>query len=103
MRDSTFTASFGSLLERRQTMTDKICVICGRPDYSPFRVFDAKGFVINGCVDAVHTGRLVTASESARWHNRPAAKLVRKALDMQRHGKGAAAMHLLGERRVWAG
>ena len=83
-------------------MTDKICAICGRADYAPFRVYDAHGGVINGCVDAVHTGRLVTPSESARWHNRPAAKLIRKALDMQRNGKGAVAMDLLGDRRVWA-
>ena len=83
-------------------MTDKICAICERADYAPFRVYDAHGGVINGCVDAVHTGRLVTPSESARWHNRPAAKLIRKALDMQRHGEGAAAMDLLGDRRVWA-
>lgn len=56
------------------------CNTCCRPDSDPFRVFDERGKVINGCVDAVHTGRLVAPSESSRWHNRPEAKQIRKSL-----------------------
>ena len=57
-------------------MTNK-CNGCGRDSGSPYRVYDAYGKVINGCVDAFHTGHLVTPSESSFWHNRPAAKKIR--------------------------
>lgn len=50
------------------------CNTCGRPDHSPFRVFDDRGKIVLGCIDAAHDGRLVTPSESARWHSRPEAK-----------------------------
>jgi hypothetical protein len=56
------------------------CPICTRSIYSPYRVYDDRGHVIQGCVDKSHTGHLVTPSESARWHHRPEAKQIRAHL-----------------------
>ena len=53
------------------------CNTCTRPVASPFRRFDSNGKVIEGCVDAAHTGHIY--GESLRWHMRPAAKEIRKA------------------------
>ena len=33
--------------------------------------------MVEGCVDAVHTGQLIPLTESYRWHNRPEAKAIR--------------------------
>lgn len=55
------------------------CTICGRAPSSPFRVYDERGRVTLGCIDASHDGALVTPSESARWHYRPEAKKWRAA------------------------
>jgi hypothetical protein len=67
------------------------CPICTRPVDNPFRVYDGKGKVVEGCVDECHTGHLVTPSESAHWHNRPEAKKIRAALKRGRlHGYGGA-------------
>ena len=56
------------------------CNTCGRPADSPWRVYDQQGKVIHGCVDDFHTGHLIEVSESSRWHNRPEAKKIRKAM-----------------------
>lgn len=55
------------------------CRTCGRSVYSPFRVYDARGAVLLGCVSMDHDGRLVTPSASAAWHARREAKAIRKA------------------------
>lgn len=55
------------------------CNTCVRPVNAPWRVWNPRGQVIQGCVDACHGGHLVT-SESRRWHERPEAKKIRAAL-----------------------
>jgi hypothetical protein len=60
-------------------MTETCNICCRRPE-SPWRTYDERGKVINGCVDACHSGRLVTPSESASWHARKEAKAIRKAM-----------------------
>lgn len=64
-----------------------VCNICGRAPGNPFRVYDERGKVVNGCVAEAHTGHLVTPSESARWHNRAEAKKVRAALAKMQKGR----------------
>lgn len=44
-----------------------------------------------GCVDACHTDRLVTPSESARWHGRSEAKRIRARAAKGQAGKGYGA------------
>ena len=53
---------------------DAICNTCVKPADSPYRRYDNNGYVIEGCIDAIHTGHLVTPSASSMWHNRPEAK-----------------------------
>lgn len=55
------------------------CPICCRPAYSPYRRLDTQGKIIEGCVDASHTGKHVPISESERWHWRPEAIEIRRA------------------------
>jgi len=55
-----------------------ICPTCGRKPENPFRRTDLRGKTIYGCIDAIHTGRLVCPSESNRWHLRPEAKQLRR-------------------------
>jgi hypothetical protein len=69
-------------------MEDVICLICGQPDHRPYRVYDARGKVLAGCVDDCHTGQLITPSESAHWHGRPDARKIRQALKRGQQGKG---------------
>lgn len=57
--------------------TCEVCRTCGKSPEAPYRVYDSHGKVTFGCIDECHTGRLVKGSESARWHNRPTAKLHR--------------------------
>jgi hypothetical protein len=64
------------------------CTTCGKPDHNPYRHYDDHGKVSAGCVDVCHTGRLVTPSESARWHARPDAKRIRAKLAKGQAGKG---------------
>lgn len=64
----------------------KTCPTCGKGPHSPFRVFDARGKVISGCIDEFHTGHLVTPSESASWHGRTAAKKLRAEMKKMRQG-----------------
>lgn len=54
------------------------CTTCNRPVTSPTRRFDDRGRVVQGCVDDSHTGHLMVPSESARWHDRPAARAIRR-------------------------
>jgi len=56
------------------------CPTCCREAHSPHRRHDTSGKIVEGCVDAFHTGHLVPLSGSAMWHNRPAAKQIRKNL-----------------------
>lgn len=56
------------------------CNTCTNSVYEPFRVYNADGKVVEGCVDECHTGKLVAPSESARWHSRPQAKKIRAGL-----------------------
>jgi len=74
--------------EESASSTGIICNTCGRPDYSPYRVYGEWGTVTAGCVDDCHTGRLVTPSESAMWHARPEARRIRAKLAKGRAGKG---------------
>ena len=64
------------------------CPLCGKAAGAPYRVYDAHGKVVNGCVGEFHSGHLVQTSESNRWHNRPEAKRIRAALERGRLGKG---------------
>lgn len=61
------------------------CPSCTRAAAAPYRVYDARGKVVNGCIDHFHTGYLQTPSESAKWHNRPVAKM-RAEEKVARHG-----------------
>ena len=54
------------------------CNTCCRPADHPFRQYDGYGKVINGCVDAFHSGAIVTPSESAWWHGRKEAQKIRR-------------------------
>lgn len=65
---------------RQHTGENGLCLICGRKPESPYRVYDDRGKVINGCVSQAHTGHLVQISESSFWHNRAAAKDIRRNL-----------------------
>ena len=62
------------------------CPTCFNPPSRPYRSHDKSGKIVQGCVDHFHTGHLVTASESALWHNRPAAKKLRADQKKFRHG-----------------
>jgi hypothetical protein len=56
------------------------CPICCRPAAAPYRRYNSRGQVVEGCVAAFHGGKLVTPSESNRWHCRPATKSIRRGL-----------------------
>ena len=62
------------------------CPTCCRAPAQPFRVYDAAGKALYGCVDHFHTGHLVTPSASAMWHARPEAKKLRAASKAGRMG-----------------
>jgi hypothetical protein len=66
----------------------KTCPTCCNSIYSPYRQYDAAGKVTAGCVDDCHSGLFTPISESSRWHNRPEAKKIRKALARGKAGKG---------------
>lgn len=61
-------------------MEKKICGTCGRAVDNPFRLYDDHGKITSGCVDDSHDGHLITPSESARWHGRKEARMIRLAL-----------------------
>jgi hypothetical protein len=62
-----------------EALTALPCPTCTRPAGAPYRRHDARGIVVEGCVDAHHTAWLVRPSESARWHDREAARGIRAA------------------------
>lgn len=64
------------------------CPTCTRSIYAPYRVYDERGKVLEGCVDECHSEHLTTPSESARWHNRTQAKAIRRAMRKGQQGKG---------------
>src|SRR6185436_6395272 len=57
------------------------CPTCCRAPESPLRRYDKRGKVVEGCVDGFHSGKLVSPSESAHWHNRKESKAIRKQLN----------------------
>ena len=54
-----------------------VCRTCGRNLDQPYRVYDAFGKVVQGCIDADHDHAFLIG-ESARWHNRKEAKAWRR-------------------------
>jgi hypothetical protein len=62
-------------MRRGGTAVSAKCFTCGRPVDAPYRRHDARGAVIEGCIDSAHSGHLY--GESLRWHMRPAAKKLR--------------------------
>lgn len=72
-----------------QEERDMLCPTCVGRKYAPYRVYDDRGKVLQGCVDVFHTDHLVTPSESSRWHNRPAAKAIRARSKAFMLGKGS--------------
>jgi hypothetical protein len=64
------------------------CNLCGRDVSSPYRVYNAFGKVISGCVDRSHTGMIVSPSESEFWHSRKEARDIRAQLAKGIAGKG---------------
>lgn len=63
----------GDDLARKPVMTDKAV----KPESSQVSLFSSSGKILHGCVDAIHTDRLVTPSESAFWHAK--GKMIRRA------------------------
>ena len=57
-----------------------VCNLCFKEVSNPWRIYDAHGKVVHGCVSEAHTGHLVPISESSRWHNRKIAKALRRQL-----------------------
>lgn len=55
------------------------CNTCGKPVSAPYRVFDTKGAVIQGCVDSCHTEHLLSCTASLRWALRTEAKEIQRA------------------------
>lgn len=70
----------GKLGAGKRRRNPSVCSTCGKAAGAPFRVYDERGKVINGCIDDFHTGYLVTPSESSRWHNRKEAKAHRASI-----------------------
>jgi hypothetical protein len=54
------------------------CPCCTRPVADPYRRI-VDGRCTEGCVDASHAGHFGYSSTSSQWHNRPAAREIRKA------------------------
>ena len=52
------------------------CTVCNRPVAHPARRLVA-GVIVEGCVDASHTGHVSGADQ--RWHDREAAVAIRDA------------------------
>ena len=63
---------------------DGLCPTCGRPADDPARRLGSldlwpasDGEIVEGCVDAHHTGALPAGSATAAWHDRPEAQQLR--------------------------
>ena len=52
------------------------CPTCGRPAAAPARRL-VDGEIVEGCVDAHHTGALPAGSATAAWHDQPFAQRLR--------------------------
>jgi len=81
MKNRPFKRIESSLLSAAVELTTR-CHTCNNPASAPYRAYDNRGKVVEGCVDKFHTGRLVTPSESSFWHTRKAAFKIRKELQM---------------------
>lgn len=55
-----------------------VCCTCGHRAEAPYRRIIG-GRIHEGCVDAIHTGRLVSISGSNDWQNRKEAEKIRRA------------------------
>jgi hypothetical protein len=58
--------------------SSEVCPTCGRNASNPYRRC-VEDKIIEGCVDAVHTGRLTPISGSNSWHMRNEAIAIRRA------------------------
>ncbi len=58
--------------------SSEVCCTCGRPASDPYRAHGPDGKITEGCVDAIHTGRLVAISSSNAWHCRKESEEIRK-------------------------
>lgn len=47
-----------------------VCPTCGHAPTAPYRVYDERGNVLHGCIDAIHTGRLPWPSASNDWQRK---------------------------------
>lgn len=54
--------------------SSEVCPVCGQRAEAPYRRHDERGNVTEGCADACHTGRLVTASLSAVVYEKPSQR-----------------------------
>jgi hypothetical protein len=52
------------------------CPLCGRTESDPYRR-TIGGVIIEGCIDAFHTGALPIGSDTYAWHTRPWARVQR--------------------------
>lgn len=52
------------------------CPTCGQTRAAPYRRL-VDGKIVEGCIDASHTGHLVPISASSEWHDRPVARMMR--------------------------
>jgi hypothetical protein len=59
------------------------CPTCGRHVGAPYRrvegILGQGGRIIEGCVDAAHSGALVPGGYNAQWHDREGARQIRRA------------------------
>ena len=56
-----------------------VCCVCGKAPGMPYRRYDSKGAISEGCVDATHTGHLPPTTNTSNWHNRTDAVAIRRA------------------------
>jgi hypothetical protein len=52
---------------------NKVCPTCCRLPDQPYRVYEATGHVMHGCIDPVHTAHMDRATASGQWHFRKEA------------------------------
>jgi len=71
------------------------CTTCACPVEKPYRRHNAAGAIVEGCIDACHTG---LTGESAAWHDRACAVAYRASVEEHRNrilrvGRLSAAVH----------
>jgi hypothetical protein len=54
------------------------CCTCGHAAANPYRRI-AEGKIVEGCIDATHTGHLQPTSSTLAWHDRKQAVAMRRA------------------------